>query len=48
VHAPSSKRQLGDLHVHDLRHMVGMRLRQMGVPESGIADVLWHSKRIMT
>jgi len=34
------KAGLGDLHVHDLRHTVGMRLREMGVPESCIADVL--------
>jgi integrase len=39
---------LGDLHVHDLRHTVGMRLREAGVPESTIADVLWHSKPSMT
>ncbi|ARN19567.1 tyrosine-type recombinase/integrase [Piscinibacter gummiphilus] len=42
------KAGLGDLHVHDLRHTVGMRLREMGVPESTIADVLWHSKQSMT
>jgi len=39
---------LGDLHVHDLRHTVGMRLREVGVPESTIADVLWRSKKSMT
>lgn len=39
---------LGDLHVHDLRHTVGMRLREAGVAESTIADVLWHSKQSMT
>ena len=39
---------LGDLHVHDLRHTVGMRLREAGVPESTVADVLWHSTRSMT
>jgi len=37
-----------DLHVHDLRHTVGMRLREAGVPESTVADVLWHSTRSMT
>lgn len=42
------KAGLGDLHVHDLRHTVGMRLREMGVPEGTIADVLWHSKQSMT
>ena len=39
---------LGDLHVHDLRHTVGMRLREGGVPESTVADILWHSTRSMT
>ena len=39
---------LGDLHVHDLRHTVGMRLREAGVPESTAADVLWHSVKTMT
>ena len=28
------KAGLGDLHVHDLRHTVGMRLREAAVPES--------------
>ena len=40
--------QLGDLHVHDLRHTVGMRLREMGVHESTVADILWHKTRTMT
>jgi integrase len=31
---------LGDLHVHDLRHTVGMRLREAGVPEGTRADPL--------
>ena len=39
---------LGDLHVHDLRHTVGMRLREAGVSESTAADVLWHSVKTMT
>jgi len=39
---------LGDLHVHDLRHTVGMRLREAGVPESTRADILWHSTANMT
>jgi integrase len=39
---------LGDLHVHDLRHTVGMRLREAGVSEETKADILWHSKRSMT
>ena len=39
---------LGDLHVHDLRHTVGMRLREAGVPESTASDLLWHSIKSMT
>ena len=39
---------LGDLHMHDLRHTVGMRLREAGVREETIADILWHSGRGMT
>lgn len=39
---------LGDLHVHDLRHTVGMRLREVAVPEGTIADILWHSPATMT
>lgn len=39
---------LGDLHVHDLRHTVGMRLREAGVQESTISDVLWHSRQAIT
>ena len=42
------KAGLGDLHVHDLRHTVGMRLREAGVPESTIADILRHSRQSMT
>jgi integrase len=40
-----ARREIGlpDLHVHDLRHTVGMRLREAGVPESTVADILWHS-----
>lgn len=33
---------LSDLHVHDLRHTVGMRLREAGVRDVA-GDVLWHS-----
>jgi integrase len=40
--------RLGDLHVHDLRHTVGMRLREAGVPDTTIADVLWHTKKSIT
>ena len=39
---------LGDLHVHDLRHTVGMRLRDAGVKEETISDILWHNRRSMT
>ena len=39
---------LAGLHVHDLRHTVGMRLREAGVPESTTADILWHSNPTMT
>lgn len=39
---------LGDLHVHDLRHTVGMRLREAGIAESTTAEVLWHSTKTMT
>jgi len=38
---------LGDLHVHDLRHTVGMRLREAGVTEETRAVILWHSSRSM-
>jgi integrase len=37
------KAGLGDLHVHDLLHTVGMRLREAGVAKNTISDVLWHS-----
>ena len=36
---------LGDLHVHDLRHTVGMRLREAEVREETIADILWQSPK---
>ncbi|MEP7099679.1 MAG: hypothetical protein ABI781_04165 [Burkholderiales bacterium] len=39
---------LGDLHVRDLRHTVGMRRREAGVPEGTRADILWHSTPSMT
>lgn len=39
---------LGDLHVHDLRHTVGMRLREAGVAEGTISDIFWHSTKTMT
>lgn len=37
-----------DLHIHDLRHTVGMRLREAGVREETIADILWHTRQGMT
>lgn len=39
---------LGDLHVHDLRHTVGMRLREAGVDDSMTTDLLWHTTKSMT
>lgn len=39
---------LGDLHVHDLRHTVGMRLREAGVGPQTKSDILWHSTGTMT
>jgi integrase len=39
---------LGDLHVHDLRHTTGMRLREAGVSQSTRADILWHTSPSMT
>ncbi|SAI59122.1 Site-specific recombinase XerC [Bordetella ansorpii] len=39
-----TKAGLGDLHVHDLRHTVGMRLREAGVSERTQDEILWHSK----
>jgi integrase len=45
-----ARRQAGtpDLHVHDLRHTVGMRLREAGVSERAVADILWHSNGSVT
>jgi integrase len=45
-----ARKQAGvpDLRVHDLRHTVGMRLREAGVAESTVADILWHSSTTMT
>jgi len=39
---------LGDLHAHDLLHTVGMRLREAGVPECTVADILWHCSLTVT
>jgi integrase len=40
--------QLWDLHVHDLRHTVGERLRGAAVSKEDRADILWHSSGSMT
>jgi hypothetical protein len=42
------KAGLGDLHVHDLRHTVGMRLREARVAKETRSEVLWHGKEDMT
>jgi len=42
------KAGLPDLHIHDLRHTVGMRLREAGIREETIADILWHTRQGMT
>jgi integrase len=42
------KVDLQEVRVHDLRHTVGMRLREAGVREETIADILWHSRGTMT
>lgn len=39
---------LGDLHVHGLRHTVGMRLREAGVAKETRSIVLWHKEHSMT
>ena len=39
---------LTDARVHDLRHTVGMRLREANVRESTVSDILWHQHRTMT
>ncbi len=45
-----ARREAGipDLHIHDLRHTVGMRLREAEVREETIADILWHTRPGMT
>jgi integrase len=45
-----ARREIGipDLHIHDLRHTVGMRLREAEVREEMIADILWHVRPGMT
>ena len=40
--------EIPDLHIHDLRHTVAMRLREAGIREEAIADILWHTRQGMT
>lgn len=46
--AARARAGLHDLHVHDLRHTVGMRLRDAGVWERTQNDILWHSDKGMS
>ena len=46
--AARTRSGLGDLHVHDLRHTVGMRLRHAGISERTQDEILWHNRRDMT
>lgn len=39
---------LGGFRPHDMRHTVGMRLREAGVSEATRADILWHTREGMT
>lgn len=39
---------LQGVRVHDLRHTVAVRLREAGIREETIADILWHSRTSMT
>ena len=39
---------LGDLHVHDLRHTTGTRLREAGVKHRTISSILWHASGDVT
>ena len=45
-----ARREAGipDLHIHDLRHTVGMRSREAEVWEETTADILWHTRPGMT
>ena len=40
-----SQAGLSDLHVHDLRRTVAMRLREAKVPKSTISDLLWRATK---
>lgn len=48
--AARERAQLGDLHVHDLRHTTatGMRLREVSASDRTIDDVLWHKDGSMS
>jgi integrase len=39
---------LQDVRIHDLRHTVAVRLREAGVRQETVADILWHSNSSMT
>lgn len=39
---------LQGVRVHDLRHTAAVRLREAGIREETIADILWHSRTSMT
>ena len=45
-----ARREVGldGVRVHDLRHTTGMRLREAGVHEATIRDILWHSTGSIT
>lgn len=47
-HRTRTEAKLDGLHIHDLRHTVGMRLREADVREETIADILWHTRQGMT
>ncbi len=34
--------------MHDLRHIVGLRLREVCVPDRTQDDILWHANKSMT
>lgn len=42
------KAGVADVNVHDLRHTVGLRLRESKVAETTISAILWHSNKSMT
>src|SRR5436190_21438353 len=42
-----SQAGLGELHVHDLRHTAGTRLREAGVGRETRAIILWHTDHNM-